>query len=82
MEDGDTDGDNHSDRDSDKFGNGIVYAMTVNRRNPIVLTQPGAPHCCGHPAHLGSGGRQYRRHRAAGPYPRSPSKYRCGNIWH
>ena len=27
MEDGDTDGDNHSDRDSDKFGNGIVYAM-------------------------------------------------------
>ena len=27
MEDGDTDGDNYSDRDSDKLGNGIVYAM-------------------------------------------------------
>ena len=27
MEDGDSDGDNHSDRDSDKLGNGIVYAM-------------------------------------------------------
>ena len=27
MEDGDTDGDNHSDRDSDKLGNGIVHAM-------------------------------------------------------
>ena len=27
MEDGGAGGDNHSDRDSDKFGNGIVYAM-------------------------------------------------------
>ena len=32
MEDGDTDGDNHSDRDSDKLGNGIVYAMRKERR--------------------------------------------------
>ena len=29
MEDGGAGGDNHSDRDSDKFGNGIVYAMSV-----------------------------------------------------
>jgi len=29
MEDGDSDGDNHSDRDSDKLGHGIVYAMSV-----------------------------------------------------
>ena len=34
MEDGDTDGDNHSDRDSDKFGNGIVHE---------VETHPGPP---------------------------------------
>ena len=27
MEDGDTGGDNHSDRDSDKFGNGKLYVM-------------------------------------------------------
>ena len=27
MEDGGAGGDNHSDRDSDKLGNGIVYAM-------------------------------------------------------
>ena len=32
MEDGDTDGDNHSDRDSDKLGNGIVYAMRMKGR--------------------------------------------------
>ena len=31
MEDGDTDGDNHSDRDSDKLGNGKLYAMKVKR---------------------------------------------------
>jgi len=36
MEDGDTDGDNHSDRDSNKFGNGIVHE---------VKTLPGPP--CG-----------------------------------
>ena len=29
MEDSDSDGDNHSDRDSNKFGNGIVYALKV-----------------------------------------------------
>ncbi len=29
MEDGGAGGDNHSDRDSDKFGNGIVYALKV-----------------------------------------------------
>ena len=27
MEDGDSDGDNHSDRDSDKLGNGKLHAM-------------------------------------------------------
>ena len=32
MEDGDSDGDNHSDGDSDKLGNGIVYAMRKERR--------------------------------------------------
>ena len=35
MEDGGAGGDNHSDRDSNKFGNGIVYALTGKRVNPI-----------------------------------------------
>ena len=34
MEDGDSDGDNHSDRDSDKLGNGIVYAMKEMKGEP------------------------------------------------
>ena len=29
MEDGGAGGDNHSDRDSDKFGNGELYAMII-----------------------------------------------------
>ena len=35
MEDGDSDGDNHSDRDSDKFGNGKLYAMIIEERGVI-----------------------------------------------
>ena len=31
MEDGGAGGDNHSDRHSDKLGNGIVYAMNKDR---------------------------------------------------
>ena len=31
MEDGDTDGDNHSDRDSNKFGNSIVYEVETKK---------------------------------------------------
>ena len=29
--------DNHSDRDSDKLGNGIVYAMMIEERGVIFL---------------------------------------------
>ena len=32
MEDGDSDGDNYSDRDSDKLGNGKLHAMRKERR--------------------------------------------------
>ena len=31
MEDGDSGGDNHSDRDSDKFGNGIVHEVETKK---------------------------------------------------
>ena len=31
MEDGDSDGDNHSDRDSDEFGNSELYALSKER---------------------------------------------------
>ena len=31
MEDGGAGGDNHSDRDSDKLGNGIVHAMKTKK---------------------------------------------------
>ena len=33
MEDGDTGGDNHSDRDSDEFGNSELYALKRKRAN-------------------------------------------------
>ena len=39
MEDGDTDGDNHSDRDSDKFGNGIVYAIRTLKKQGAILAK-------------------------------------------
>ena len=35
MEDGGAGGDNHSDCDSDKLGNGIVYAMIIEERGVI-----------------------------------------------
>ena len=38
MEDGDSDGDNHSDGDSDKFGNGIVYSI---RPSPALPAKGG-----------------------------------------
>ena len=40
MEDGDTDGDNHSDRDSDKLGNGIVYAMRKKGAGARICARP------------------------------------------
>ena len=40
MEDSDTDGDNHSDGDSDKFGNGIVYAMKKRKGQTSIGVCP------------------------------------------
>ena len=40
MEDGGAGGDNHSDRDSDKLGNGIVYAMNKRQGAALAMRLP------------------------------------------